>query len=108
MSHGVLGHIGGLGHTLMSIYCGATTIASRRMTPTETYLEKIYKYGATYALGIEVFLRFYLSHPSAEKYIGTLNRVLDGGGPLFYQYRMRLKKDFGISVIDCFSLTNQH
>ena len=105
MSHGVLGHIGGLSHTLMSLYCGATTIASSRMTPTEDYLERIYKYGATFALGIEVFLIFYLNHPDAEKYLGTINRVLDGGGPLPYSVSHEFEERFGISVIDCYSLT---
>jgi long-chain acyl-CoA synthetase len=105
MSHGVLAHIGGLSHTLMSLYNAATTIASPRMTPTEDYLQNIYKYGATFALGIQVFLLFYLSHPEAEKYLGTINRVFDGGGPLPYSISHEFEERFGIPVIDCYSLT---
>ena len=105
MSHGVLAHIGGLSHTLMSLYNGATSIASPRMTPTQDYLRNIYKYGATCAMGIQVFLLFYLSHPEAEKYLGTINRVFDGGGPLPHAISHEFEERFGIPVIDCYSLT---
>ncbi len=105
MSHGVLSHIGGLSHTLLSLYKGCTSIASPRMTPTEDYLINIYRYGATFAMGIHVFLSFYLSHPEAERYLGTVSRVLDGGGPLPYAISHEFEQRFGIPVVDLYGLT---
>lgn len=105
MSHGVLSHIGGLSTTMLSLHRGVTTIAGPRMTPTEDYLLNIYRFGATFALGIQVFLMFYLEHPQAEKYLGTINRVFDGGGPLPYEISHGFEERFGIPVIDCYSLT---